>query len=81
MRRDSGDSQAVVHAAGPDPAREGPRDPGRVPEDVRVTPTKASPEELAEARWLVSKFREMGASEYDACMTAAQIQIAMRGMP
>lgn len=40
---------------------------------------KVSPEELAEGRRLVAMFRDMGASEYDACMLAAEMQIAMRG--
>lgn len=42
---------------------------------------EVTPEELAEGRAMVSTFRGMGASEYDACMLTAKIQIALRGMP
>ena len=44
-----------------------------------MTPTKASPEEIAESLRLVSMFRDRGMSEYEACMLAANVQIAMRG--
>ena len=46
-----------------------------------MKPIKVSPEELAEARRLVSMFKERGLSEYDAYMLAAEMQIALRGMP
>ena len=42
---------------------------------------KVSPEELAEGRRLVAMFREMGASEYDACMLTAEVQMAKWGKP
>lgn len=38
-------------------------------------------QELAEDRMMVATFRGMGASEYDACMLAANISIALRGTP
>jgi len=42
---------------------------------------KASPEELEEGRRMVSLFRSKGASEYEACLLVAEIQIALRGKP
>lgn len=54
-------------------------DPGRAKRGVRMKPTNASPEEIEEGRRLVSMFRDRGLSEYEACMLAAQVQMAMRG--
>ena len=42
---------------------------------------KVSPEELEEGRRMVAMFRSRGASEYEACMLTAEIQIALRGRP
>ncbi|MDN4644971.1 hypothetical protein [Arthrobacter sp. PsM3] len=44
--------------------------------EIHVTPA-----ELAQSRRLVSMFRGMGASDYEACMLTAQLQIAQRGTP
>jgi hypothetical protein len=48
---------------------------------VRVNHVKVSPEELEEGRRLVAMFRERGASEHEACMLTAELQMAMRCRP